>query len=155
MKTQHHTKVEWKLNKGSKGILGGAMKPIFIIQTNFKEITNGPQAEIAIITPNQTAQQVGNNNFSHTIELNESLANAKLIAEAGTVTNECGLTPRQLLEQRNELLSALKELRDLIDIGYLVRDISKDDNYQYFLKQGIAITKALTLTNEAIKKATE
>lgn len=31
-----------------------------------------------------------------------------LIAEAGTVANETGLTPRQLLEQRNELLEELK-----------------------------------------------
>lgn len=36
-----------------------------------------------------------------------NLANAELIAEAFNVTNECGLTPRQLLEQRNELLNSL------------------------------------------------
>lgn len=41
-----------------------------------------------------------------------NLANAELIVEAFNVTNESGLTPRQLLEQRNELLSALIELRD-------------------------------------------
>lgn len=34
--------------------------------------------------------------------------NAELIAEAFNVTNECGLTPRKLLEQRNTLLE-LKE----------------------------------------------
>ncbi len=38
----------------------------------------------------------------------EAQANAELIAEAGTVTNECGLSPRQLLEQRNELLETLR-----------------------------------------------
>lgn len=37
-------------------------------------------------------------------------ANAKLIAEAGTVATECGLTPRQLLDQRNDLLEAAKHV---------------------------------------------
>ena len=40
----------------------------------------------------------------------EAEANAELIAEAFNVTNECGLTPRQLFEQRNELLDVLEEL---------------------------------------------
>ncbi|BEV44811.1 hypothetical protein [Afipia carboxidovorans] len=35
-------------------------------------------------------------------------ANARLIAEAGTVAHETGLTPRQLAEQRDELLEALQ-----------------------------------------------
>lgn len=35
-------------------------------------------------------------------------ANAALIAEAGTVANETGLTPRQLADQRAELLAALE-----------------------------------------------
>ena len=39
-----------------------------------------------------------------------SKANAKLIAEAGTVANESGFTPRKLLEQRNELLEVLKKI---------------------------------------------
>ena len=37
-------------------------------------------------------------------------ANAQLIAEAGTVATETGLTPRQLAEQRAELLEALKAI---------------------------------------------
>lgn len=40
----------------------------------------------------------------------KAIANANLIAEAFNVVNECGLTPRQLAEQNNELLEALKEL---------------------------------------------
>ena len=36
-------------------------------------------------------------------------ANTRLIAEAGTVLHETGLTPRQLAEQRAELLEALKK----------------------------------------------
>lgn len=38
------------------------------------------------------------------------VANAALIAEAGTVYHETQLTPRQLLEQRDKLLAALKLL---------------------------------------------
>lgn len=40
----------------------------------------------------------------------EEIANARLIAEAGTVTYETGLTPRQLAEQRSELLEACKSI---------------------------------------------
>lgn len=38
------------------------------------------------------------------------LANAVLIAEAGTVLHETGRTPRQLVDERAELLAALREL---------------------------------------------
>lgn len=38
----------------------------------------------------------------------EDYATARLIAEAGTVATETGLTPRQLAEQRAELLEALQ-----------------------------------------------
>ncbi len=37
-------------------------------------------------------------------------ANAHLMAEAGTVASETGLTPRQLAEQREELLEALERM---------------------------------------------
>jgi hypothetical protein len=40
----------------------------------------------------------------------ELLASAALIAEAGTVANKTGLTPRQLADQRAELLAALEEI---------------------------------------------
>lgn len=36
--------------------------------------------------------------------------NASLIAEAGTVYHECGLSPRQLLAQRDELLQAARDM---------------------------------------------
>lgn len=45
----------------------------------------------------------------------EEEANARLIAEAGTVHHETGLTPRQLAEQRRELLDALAELISIRD----------------------------------------
>lgn len=42
----------------------------------------------------------------------EDMANAQLIAEAGTVANETGKTPRQLADLNKELLQVLIELRD-------------------------------------------
>lgn len=43
------------------------------------------------------------------IPLAEQLANAALIAEAGTVYDETGFTPRQLADQRKDLLAAVEE----------------------------------------------
>lgn len=40
----------------------------------------------------------------------EGLSNAKLIADAGTTANKCGLLPSELLEQRDELLEALQKM---------------------------------------------
>lgn len=41
----------------------------------------------------------------------EALANAQLIADAGTTISKCDLLPSELLEQRNELLQALKLMK--------------------------------------------
>lgn len=38
----------------------------------------------------------------------KQLANAELIADAGTTANKCGLLPSELLVQRDELLEALQ-----------------------------------------------
>lgn len=43
----------------------------------------------------------------------EAQTNARLIAEAGTVAHETGLTQRQLAEQRAELLAALSAIAAL------------------------------------------
>lgn len=43
-----------------------------------------------------------------------SRANAAFIAEAGTVANETGLTPRELMEQRDKAVTLLRELRDAV-----------------------------------------
>ena len=45
------------------------------------------------------------------IPTKERIANAKLIAEAGTVANETGFTPRQLVDQKVEILEALIGLK--------------------------------------------
>lgn len=47
----------------------------------------------------------------------QRIANARLIAEAGTVATETGLTPRQLAEQRKELLEAAKDAVEAIADG--------------------------------------
>ena len=49
-------------------------------------------------------------------------ANARLIAEAGTVYHETGLTPRQLAEQRAELLEALQIIEYNRNKGYRLTD---------------------------------
>lgn len=76
----------------------------------------------------------------------EAEANAKLIAEAGTVANECGLTPRQLLEQRNELLRALGDTLAEISPAYNF-DLRKSEGAikaAYELKEKLQATKATT-----------
>ncbi len=50
-----------------------------------------------------------------------SESDAQLIAEAGTVCNECGKTPRELLDLVNELSERLKEYRAMIGcVGYAI-----------------------------------
>ncbi len=45
-------------------------------------------------------------------------ANAELIADAGNTIQKCGLLPSELLEQRDRLLAALKELYVTINKDY-------------------------------------
>ena len=45
----------------------------------------------------------------------EANANAGLIAEAGTVATETGLTPRQLADQRADLLAACEDIENEAD----------------------------------------
>lgn len=49
------------------------------------------------------------------VHIQESKENANLIADAGTTINKCDLFPSELLEQRDELLEALKELHCLLE----------------------------------------
>lgn len=64
----------------------------------------------------------------------EHLANAKLIADAGTTANKCGLLPSELLEQRDEMLEMLQDILDTIrecetprlyEIEQLIKKITK------------------------------
>lgn len=56
----------------------------------------------------------------------EMEANAALIAEAGTVANETGLTPRELLERYRE---AIKVLSDMQEYFIFNKSIDEDDFY--------------------------
>ena len=64
-------------------------------------------------------------------------ANAQLIAEAGTVATETGLTPRQLADQRKELLKALKEINKLAQCSD-DRFANYSDTINLITKQAIA-----------------
>ena len=58
-------------------------------------------------------------------------ANAELIAEAGTITNQCGFSPKELLEQRDELLKVLEDLLntnfDIDSSGRYVKRFTSDE----------------------------
>ena len=56
--------------------------------------------------------------FISCIDSEEQQCNAKLIADAGTTANKCGLLPSELLDQRNELLEAcICSFKTFISIG--------------------------------------
>jgi len=88
MKTKH-TKGKWRLALDKNGNLTK-------VEADYVEVHNG-----ILIRKNN-------------IPVAELEANANLIAEAGTVATESGLTPRQLLEQRNELLEALNQAQFIV-----------------------------------------
>ena len=48
----------------------------------------------------------------------EAEANAELIAEAFNVTNECGLTPRQLLDAYNKVMGTIEDYKKEISNAY-------------------------------------
>jgi hypothetical protein len=74
----------------------------------------------------------------------EGQANAALIAEAGTVHHETGLTPRQLAEQRQELLEATRMA--------LVELRTYCEHYEDETSQWVA--RAESVLSAAITKAT-
>jgi hypothetical protein len=51
--------------------------------------------------------------------------NGRFIAEAGTVFHETGLTPRQLLEQRDELREALNDVIAMAKAGRVVHVMNR------------------------------
>lgn len=66
----------------------------------------------------------------HHLNDKEAEANAKLIAEAGTVANETGLSPLQLKEQRDELLELLRQsVEEINKLKYHYRDVKHSDEY--------------------------
>jgi hypothetical protein len=57
-------------------------------------------------------------------------ADESLILEAGTVANETGLAPRQLADQRAELLAAVKSARDALHQHYVDWEGEPEDAVQ-------------------------
>lgn len=77
----------------------------------------------------------------------EARANARLIAEAGTVYHETGLTPRQLAEQRGELVAALE--------GCLAQCVDRHDAEGSTQAQFMQIELARTALSRARTPATD
>ncbi len=76
------------------------------------------------------------------ISVEEAIANAKLIADAGNTTNKCGLLPSELLTQRDELLEGLQAIKNLL-------------TNQKVLNVETLHKAIITLVDELSKKATE
>lgn len=59
-------------------------------------------------------------NYSKQVE-----SNAKLIADAGTTANKCGLLPSELLEQRDEMLKMLETLN--FELTEAIKELQSKD----------------------------
>lgn len=129
-----HTKGEWLVNKVGYRIL--PYKTETAEKYTISTTTDFYQKSIANIVAQSIDDEDGLNIVRYSNE--ECLSNAKLIAEAGTVANETGKTPRQLVEENKELLEALIDAKELIK-----RDGYGDDHLT-----------VIKITN-AIKKETE
>lgn len=70
---------------------------------------DGDRGQIASCRWTEADGKLGPNCIKH---YDQSQANARLIAEAGTVYHETGLSPRQLAKQRAELLAALETMKN-------------------------------------------
>jgi len=73
-------------------------------------------------------------------------ANAKLIAEAGTVANETGFTPRQLADQKAELLEEIEEkyLKLQLFANKVIDSAVRSDETRARLRNLIAKVKGIT-----------
>lgn len=108
-----HTKGEWEINYREDDNFG---KPIKLPET-----IRTKQFGVSDLMADYRGNIICSFNESHGNRphaYKEAEANAKLIAEAGTVTNETGYTPSQLAEQKTELLEELTLLLKYVeDVG--------------------------------------
>lgn len=86
--------------------------------------------------------------FTHSIRESERTPNGKLIAEAGTVANETGLTPRELQKQRDELLEACKWAMDQFKT---LADMGRYPEFMLANNGGNGITPLVNAINNATK----
>ena len=86
-------------------------------KTDVRQGCNGEKRRIAstfVCKPLKKGRDESVDDFRARIEAQarQNELNAALIAEAGTVYHDTGLTPRELADQRAELLAALRVLAD-------------------------------------------
>lgn len=81
------------------------------------------------------------NDFTH--EPKEVLANAQLIADAGTTANKCGKLPSELLAERDELLESLKKVDAFI---------KKNENVNYWCRLLQREVDTETIINKTLSK---
>lgn len=94
-----HTKGEWRVSIIAEG-------------DNPRRVSYSLQETIDTLRPNETHD-----------------ANAKLIADAFNVTNETGMTPRELQENHAELLGALLRVNQALNDGLTVEPQDPIHNY--------------------------
>ena len=82
----------------------------------------------------------------------EGKANASLIAEAGTVRGETGLTPRQLVERVKELEDTLCSLAGRF-LRCAAAGISAAEAYDSFYRDDVTEVLSKALPNAAAKEA--
>ena len=83
----------------------------------------------------------GTEGFYSTLE--QDIANANLCADAGTVFHTTGLTPTQLVEQRDGLAGLLGEIYEMVRQGAL-----PNDGDEWFELTSAALSKARPNTAE-------
>ena len=118
-----YTKGKWEVSKmyddGSVHIHGGANQE-YVCSVQIEQIGGGAIAEV---------MEEGR------------LANARLIAEAGTIANKTGFTPKQLAEQKADLLEACKLAREALK-DHVQYDDGESLERDGFNATNAAITKA-------------
>jgi hypothetical protein len=70
--------------------------------------TVGPWTTTATVLKNGRGESIASGGNNRAVTGAELYASLSLAAEAGTVLHETGCTPRQLAEQRDELVAALE-----------------------------------------------
>lgn len=114
--------------------------------------TPGPwEAGTRTVTAPETEGRLGMSLTLHGGNVDDNRANARLIAEAGTVYHETGLTPRQLAEQRAELLSVVDRLCKQFyaaGIGYLKNSDDPAEKLHYMARAAIAKAKGQGTDND-------
>jgi len=56
-------------------------------------------------------------------------------------------------EEKEEFIKSVEDLLTLIDEGVLVRDISRDDDFSYYVQQGLRITQVLSAIQRNLEVA--